>query len=69
MDGPHHFTANTRTPLGETAGRRRLLAARGWTVISVPYFLWDSSPSLPAKQAYLAQVTETPDSFLIRLWK
>jgi RAP domain len=56
VDGPHHFTANTHTPLGETAGRCRLLAARGWTVISVPYFLWDTSPSLPAKQAALAQV-------------
>ena len=56
MDGPHHFTANTHTPLGETAGRRRLLAAPGWTVVSIPYFLWDSSPSLPAKQDYIAQV-------------
>lgn len=58
VDGPHHFTANTHTPLGETAGRCRLLAARGWTVVSVPYFLWDTSPSLPAKQAALAQVVD-----------
>jgi len=56
VDGPHHFTANTQAPLGETAGRRRLLAARGWTVVSIPYFLWDASPSQLAKHAYLAKV-------------
>ncbi|KAK9818101.1 hypothetical protein WJX72_007196 [[Myrmecia] bisecta] len=39
-DGPHHFTSNTRMPLGEMKARARLLNARGWQVISVPFFNW-----------------------------
>lgn len=40
VDGPHHFTANTRALGGGTAARHRLLNAAGWAVVSVPYFLW-----------------------------
>ncbi len=46
-----------RAPLGETAARRRLLAARAWTTISIPYFVWDACPGSPAKIAYLHQVS------------
>lgn len=60
VDGPHHFTANTAAPLGETVARRRLLAARGWTVVSVPYWHWDTAPSPSAKQDYLMQVSPSP---------
>ena len=60
VDGPHHFTTNTQTPLGATVGRRRLLAARGWTVVSIPYFLWDAGAPASAKRAYLAKVQGTP---------
>ncbi|KAK9841811.1 hypothetical protein WJX81_004571 [Elliptochloris bilobata] len=35
------FTANTRSPGGSMIARHRLLSARGWAVISVPYFLWE----------------------------
>lgn len=55
VDGPHHFTANTKAPLGETMARRRLLAARGWIVVSVPFWHWDTAPTSHAKQVYLTQ--------------
>ena len=40
VDGPHHFTSNTNQPLGHHVLRRRLMAAMGWDIISVPYFTW-----------------------------
>lgn len=40
VDGPTHFVRNTRQPLGLTRGRARLLAARGWRVVSLPFFEW-----------------------------
>ena len=40
-DGPSHFAANTLAPGGAMLARRRLLAARGWAVISVPYYVWE----------------------------
>ena len=54
-DGPHHWLANKRAPTGETLGRRRLLAARGWAVVSVPYFDWPSGGARD-KQAYMRAV-------------
>ena len=46
-DGPTHFLRNRRErnglprPSGETRVRDRLLAAWGWTVVSVPYTVWE----------------------------
>ena len=39
-DGPYHFTANTLAPNHRLIMRHRLLAARGWLLISVPSYLW-----------------------------
>ena len=39
-DGPYHFAANTLAPGGAVLARHRLLAARGWAVISVPGYVW-----------------------------
>ena len=39
-DGPSHFAANTLAPGGAMLARNRLLVARGWAVISVPYYVW-----------------------------
>ncbi|GIL80038.1 hypothetical protein Vretifemale_9216 [Volvox reticuliferus] len=60
VDGPSHFTANTRQPLSPTIYRRRCLEDRGWVVVNVPYWRWNqcrtatgggSSPSPgPAEQ-------------------
>ncbi|KAK9864416.1 hypothetical protein WJX84_005546 [Apatococcus fuscideae] len=40
VDGPHHFSANTLRPSGENLARQRLLRARGWAVVSIPFFKW-----------------------------
>ena len=39
-DGPHHFALNTRRPLGPTLLRWSQITARGYTVLSVPYWEW-----------------------------
>ena len=56
MDGPHHFTANTRAVTGEAAARGKLLRARGWAVISVPFFRWAGMPDA-ARAAWLHQAS------------
>jgi len=40
IDGPHHFTRNSYLPLGDTIVRDEMLRARGWYVISIPFFSW-----------------------------
>ena len=47
---------------GRTVMRKKLLEARGWTVVSIPYFHWNSRSSLPAKQQYLRD--KLPSSLL-----
>jgi len=56
-DGPSHFRwpDSDRGVLGSTLYRNRALAARGYTVISVPYYEWNSLGSKAAKQRWLAQ--------------
>ena len=74
VDGPTHFTANTKEPLGITLARRSLLQARGWRVLSVPYFHWTGF-SDEHKVAYLQKVssavqegcTASPGSYLLYL--
>lgn len=56
VDGPHHFTANGREPLGEMRARQRLLAARAWTVLSVPYFLWAAHADDAQHRSFLQEV-------------
>ena len=43
VDGPTHFTGNTHEPLGPTLWRRRMLEARGYRVLSLPYFELDAA--------------------------
>ncbi|KAJ8600933.1 hypothetical protein CTAYLR_005056 [Chrysophaeum taylorii] len=65
FDGPSHFCANDpRRPLGHTMLKRRLLEARGFDVVSVPYLDWDRIPfwSSMERQRYLQRklrITET----------
>eukprot|EP00666_Eupelagonemidae_sp_cell4sb_P013749 gene13749-biopygen23710 len=40
VDGPSHYAAGSEVPLGATLLRRRLLEARGWRVVPIPYFDW-----------------------------
>jgi hypothetical protein len=65
VDGPSHFVRTLRVddddgdlivapkPNGATLARRKLLGARGWTVVSVPYFEWDACEGDAARQAQL----------------
>ena len=45
VDGPSHFLLpdgrGVRRPNGPTLLKRRLLAAAGWRVISIPFYEWD----------------------------
>ena len=43
----------TSLTAGSTALRDRLLRARGWLVVSLPYWEFDALGSLGAKRAYL----------------
>jgi hypothetical protein len=41
VDGPQHFTRNQPyVLLGSSAAKQRCLQARGWAVVSVPFFHW-----------------------------
>ncbi|EOD41007.1 hypothetical protein EMIHUDRAFT_222043 [Emiliania huxleyi CCMP1516] len=57
VDGPFHFLLpdgrGVRRPNGPTLLKRRLLAAAGWRVISVPFFEWDALPTASERQTYL----------------
>lgn len=65
FDGPSHFCSNDpRRPLGHTCLKRRLLAARGFDVISIPYLDWDAIPywSTMERQRFVQRklkITET----------
>jgi len=54
VDGPWHFLRPGNTLNGPTRSRNRGLAARGWRVMSVPYFEWNElKPGQQQQQAYL----------------
>ena len=56
-DGPSHFLLpdgrGARKPNGPTLLKRRLLAAAGWRVISVPFYEWDGFATANGQQTYL----------------
>jgi len=53
VDGPRAFAANTRTALGGTRCRDALLGARGWRVVSVPFFEWAPQRTDYERKLYL----------------
>ncbi|EOD27835.1 hypothetical protein EMIHUDRAFT_204822 [Emiliania huxleyi CCMP1516] len=57
VDGPFHFLLpdgrGLRRPNGPTLLKRRLLAAAGWRVISVPFYEWDGFATAKERQTYL----------------
>ena len=57
VDGPSHFLLpdgrGVRKPNGSTLLKRRLLAAAGWRVISVPFYEWDGFATANGQQTYL----------------
>eukprot|EP00854_Cymbomonas_tetramitiformis_P021933 gene21933-26413_t len=52
-DGPSHFAINKQVQLGHTKLRNVMLEARGYTVVSIPYYEWDSLASTIERQSYL----------------
>jgi len=54
VNGPTHYMANKHEPLGEHVARQKLLEARGWAVVSIPYFQW-SNQTAEYRTNYLLQ--------------
>jgi hypothetical protein len=52
-DGPWHFIQPSNTPEGGTLFRNRALAARGYAVLSIPYWEWNALRGADSKQQYL----------------
>ena len=63
VDGPFHFLQpddrGVRKSNGPTLLKRRLLAAAGWRVISVPFYEWDGL-TINEQQAYLEKAVALP---------
>ena len=57
VDGPSHYQfrigGSDRVPNGTTLLKRRLLAAAGWRVVSVPFYEWDALEGRTERGAYL----------------
>ncbi|BDA49701.1 probable RAP domain-containing protein, chloroplastic [Coccomyxa sp. Obi] len=53
VDGPTHFSVNSRRPLGRTVARKLMVEARGHVVRSIPYYEWCALDSLEQQQAYV----------------
>jgi len=57
VDGPSHFLLpdgrGVRKPNGPTPLKRRLLAAAGWRVISVPFYEWGGFATANERHTYL----------------
>ena len=53
VEGPHHYIQPSSTLSGSTLYRNRALAARGYVVISVPYWDWKALDSTAQQQRYL----------------
>lgn len=56
VDGPSHFTANTREELSMTLFRRKCLEARGWRVINVPHFVWYEGRGAGERERYVCKL-------------
>ena len=53
VEGPQHYVQPDSTLSGTTQSRNRTLAARGYAVISIPYWDWDEQRSTAQQQQYL----------------
>ena len=53
MEGPYHYVQPDNTLTGSTLFRNRALAARGFTVISIPHWDWFELRSAAQQQQYL----------------
>jgi len=56
-DGPSHYYTNlTSVPTQKTVLRNRALAARGWKVVVVPYYIWHDEWSSSGARAYIGKL-------------
>jgi len=46
VDGPSHFSHNTRRVTGSTLARNKLLHSWGYHVVSIPFYAWPGQPDL-----------------------
>ncbi|GLI71256.1 hypothetical protein VaNZ11_016362, partial [Volvox africanus] len=69
VDGPRHFTANTRQPLSPTLYRRRCLEDRGWVVVSVPYWRWNQCRTATSDGATSSGPAEQEEALLLQLMR
>ena len=53
VDGSHHYVQPDSTLSGPTLFRNRALAARGYALISIPYWEWEALHSPSQQQQYL----------------
>ena len=53
VEGPQHYVQPNRTLTGTTQSRNRALAARGYAVVSIPYWDWNEQRSTAQQQQYL----------------
>jgi hypothetical protein len=58
VDGPYHFLWPDRRLDGRTQHRNRVLAARGYAMVSVPYYKWNNLKGSRERQQYLLQLIE-----------
>ena len=54
VEGPQHYVQPNRTLTGTTQSRNRALAARGYAVVSIPYWEWAALRSTGQQEQYLA---------------
>mmetsp|Transcript_4631 Transcript_4631/g.11922 ORF Transcript_4631/g.11922 Transcript_4631/m.11922 type:complete len:150 (-) Transcript_4631:146-595(-) len=67
VDGPSHFLWNPWTKAwvenGPTRLKSRLLKARGWRVVSIPFYEWDKIATSASKHDYIkAKLEHNGDS-------
>ena len=53
VDGPSHFSVNSRRPLGRTVARKLMIEGRGYIVRSIPYYEWCALDGMETRQTYL----------------
>jgi hypothetical protein len=53
VEGPSHFVQPNFTLSGSTLFRNRALAARGYALVSIPYWEWGNLRGADQKQQYL----------------
>ncbi|KAK9787618.1 hypothetical protein WJX73_006712 [Symbiochloris irregularis] len=57
-DGPSHFATNKHMFLGESISRQRCILARGWVLICVPSFVWQTLTTRQAQMQAMQEVLE-----------